>query len=78
MPVMAEHRTKEPGAGEEPPTSMTVAQFESTPEFRRLKTGMKQLLKVSKEDLDCMVLEARNLSSRVDNPNAPGRKKAAP
>jgi len=31
---------------------MTATQFENTPEFRRLRRGMKQLLKVSKSELD--------------------------
>jgi transposase-like protein len=67
MPAMEE--------GSVPP--MAAQQFENTPEFRRLKSGMKQLLKVTKKDLDRRVMEAKLNSERLDNPAAPGRKRKA-
>lgn len=55
---MAERRSVErrvqakAGAGEAERPPLTPEQFENTPEFRRFREGMKQLLKVSKAELD--------------------------
>jgi len=73
---MAERqRAKEAGAGEaEDRPPMTAAQFEATPEFRRFKSAMRKILKVSKSELDERVRTAKETSPRFGNPNAPGRK----
>jgi hypothetical protein len=42
-------------AGETPP--MTAEEFDNTPEFRRFRSGMKKLLKVSNAELDRRVEE---------------------
>jgi hypothetical protein len=62
----------EPGETHPPP--LNVREFLDSPEFRRFRTGMKKLLKVPKADLDHRVRTAKDLSPRVGNPNAPGRK----
>ena len=54
---------------------LTGAQFENTPEFRRFKTGMKELLKVSKAELDRRIEQAKQNSPRIGKLNAPGRKR---
>lgn len=54
MRAMAERQVDKvsTGPGETPPPPLTAEQFENTPEFRRFRTGMKELLKVSKADLN--------------------------
>jgi hypothetical protein len=42
---------------------MTPEQFEKSPEFRRFRTGMKSLLKVSKAELDRRVESAKKRKS---------------
>jgi hypothetical protein len=54
---------------------MNPDQFENTPEFRRFAARMKRLLQVSKRELDRRVREAKLNSDRIDNPDAPGRKR---
>ncbi len=54
---------------------LTAEQFEATPEFRKFKRAMREILKISKKDLDERVRHAKVTSPRVGNPNAPGRKK---
>jgi hypothetical protein len=72
---MAERRTKAAGAGDEedrPP--MTAEQFEASPEFRKFKSAVRKVLKVTKAELDERVRQAKETSPRFGNPNAPGRK----
>lgn len=57
------------GAGETHPPPMTAEWFENTPEFRRFRTGMKQLLKVSKSELDRRVETAKLNSARRKSRN---------
>jgi hypothetical protein len=54
---------------------MNAEQFRATPEFAHFKGVMRKLLAVPKEELDRRVREAKSASERVENPNAPGRKK---
>lgn len=76
---MADERQirKETRAGETHPPPMTAGRFERTPEFDRLKRVMRQLLRVPKSELDERVRQAKEVSPRTGNPNAPGRKKLA-
>jgi hypothetical protein len=78
---MAEERIPEetPGPGEAilPPPALTVREFLDSPEFRKFRTGIKKLLKVSKAELDERVENAKRTSPRAGNPNAPGRRKRA-
>jgi len=53
----------------------TAEQLETSPEFRRLRAGMKRILTVNKADLDRRVQEAKLNSDRIYNPKAPGRKR---
>ena len=62
-----------PGEAKSPPMSAT--EFEATPEFDIFRRGMKQLLKVSKAQLDARVKAEKEASPRAGNPNAPGRKR---
>jgi hypothetical protein len=73
---MAERQIRKEGlgAGEAHPPPMTAVQFENAPEFRRFKTGMRELLKVSKPELDRRIEHSKKASPRAGNPNAPGRK----
>jgi hypothetical protein len=75
---MAERpKTKAAGAGEaegRPP--MTAERFEASPEFRKFKSAMRKILKVSKPELDRRVQNAKETSPRFGNPSAPGRKSA--
>jgi hypothetical protein len=72
---MAERqRTKAAGAGETETPPMTTEQFEASPEFKKLKSAMRRLLKVPKAELDKRVTRAKSTSPRAGNPNAPGRK----
>ena len=73
---MVERRTsKATGAGEaEERPPLTAAQFEASPEFRKFKSAMRKVLKVSKSELDERVRHAKVTSPRFDNPNAAGRK----
>jgi len=64
------------GEGETHSPPITDQQFRESPELRRFKGIMKQLLKVPKEELAKRVEQARATSTRVGNPNAPGRKPA--
>jgi hypothetical protein len=56
---------------------MTSEQFEASPEFRKFKSAMQKILKVSKRELDRRVQDAKETSPRFGNPNAPGRKRNA-
>lgn len=69
-------KTKAAGAGQEdsPPGSLTPEQFESTPEFGRLKEAMREMLAVPKAVLDKRVEESKAASPRKGDPKAPGRK----
>jgi hypothetical protein len=73
---MAERqRNQSAGAGEtEDRPPMTAEQFEASPEFRKFKSAMRKILKVSKSELDERVRLAKEASPRFENPNAPGRK----
>jgi len=72
---MAErHETEETRAGETHPPPLTTEQFEASPEFRHMKTGMRKLLKVRKAELDERVQAAKEASPRTGNPRAPGAK----
>ena len=62
------------GPGETHLPPMTPERFLESPEFRKFRTGMKQLLKVPKARLDRLVEDAKADSPRAGNPNAPGRK----
>ena len=53
---------------------LTPEQFRETPEFRKFKGIMRNILKVPKTELDHRVRTAKELSPRAGNPNAPGRK----
>lgn len=77
---MAERQmgTNEATAGPTHPPPLTVEQFRASPEFRRLRVGMKKLLRVSKADLDRRLIAAKERSPRTGNPNAPGRKPKKP
>ena len=66
---------KETGPGKAEPPPLTPEQFENSKEFRRLRSGMRKLLKVSKAELDRRVEIAKQSSPRADNPDAPGRKR---
>jgi hypothetical protein len=73
---MAEWRqTEETGPGETHSPPLTPEQFKKTREFLRFKAGMREILRMSKAKLDERVEDARATSPRVDNPNAPGRKR---
>ena len=67
---------KEAGPGETHSPPLTPEKFRESLEFRRLRTGMKRLLKVPKVELDRRIAGAKEASPRAGNPNAPGRKKA--
>ena len=54
--------------------ALGVREFLGSPEFRRFRIGMKRLLKVPKSELDQRVLDAKETSLRIGNPNAPGRR----
>ena len=71
---MAERR-EETGAREAERPPLTSEQFEATPEFKTFRRAMKKLLKVPKSELDHRVRVAKERSPRIDNPNAPGRRK---
>jgi hypothetical protein len=73
---MAERQVdnKKTGTREAESPPLTAAQFETSPEFRRFRTGMKQLLKVSKAELDRRVAAEKIASTRIGNPKSPGRK----
>jgi len=64
---------EERGTREETPP-LTAEQFIATPEFRRLKKGMRKIVKVSKAEIEDRVQRARLSSPRAGNPNAPGRR----
>ena len=49
--------------------------FDSTPEFQHFKEVMRGVLSVPKGRLDELVERAKRESSRVGNPNAPGKKR---
>jgi len=53
---------------------MKPASFDSTPEFARFRTAMRNLLAVPKAELDEMVRAAKEASPRNGDPHAPGRK----
>jgi len=73
----AHNESKEAEPGETHPPPMTSEQFENAPEFRKLKRGMKKLLRVSKAELDERARLAKEASPRIGNPKAPGRKPVA-
>ena len=76
---MGERKIREKaGPGETHPPPLTPKQFVATPEFGRLKSGMRLLLSVPKTKLDRLVEDARADSPRMENPNAPGRKRSKP
>ena len=56
------------------PPPLRSDRFKATPEFRKFKSGMRRLLKVSKAELDDMVKASKERSPRAGNPNAPGRR----
>ena len=56
---------------------MESKEFEKSPEFRRFKSAMQRLVRVSKSELDELVKSAKEESPRNGNPNAPGRKAKA-
>lgn len=60
----------------EPPEAplLTTKQFRESPEFRKFKGIMRNILKVSKSDLDAKIRSAKKRSPRLANPNAVGRK----
>jgi hypothetical protein len=73
---MVERQIREKaGSGETHPPPLTPQRFIESPEFRRFRTGMKQLLKVPKARLDRLVEDARADSPRMGDANAPGRKR---
>ena len=75
---MVERKIREKaGPGGTHPPPLTAKQFEKTPEFGRLKSGMRLLLAVPKAKLDRLVQDAKADSPRAGNPNAPGRKRNA-
>jgi hypothetical protein len=49
--------------------------FDSTPEFQHFKEVMRGVLSVPKARLDALVEQAKKQSPRVNNPNAPGKKR---
>ena len=65
------------GPGETHPPPLSAREFLDSPEFRRFRTGMKKLLKVSKTELDRRMEHAIQISPRTGNPRAPGRKRLA-
>jgi hypothetical protein len=71
------HKTKLPGLttarAREAPFSR--ARFEAAPEFEAFKRGMKKLLAVPKATLDKRVEDWKATTPRLNNPNAPGRKR---
>ena len=64
-------KTPEPGKARQP---LSAARFKATPEYANFREGMKQLLTVSKAELDARVRAAKEASPRAGNPNAAGRK----
>jgi hypothetical protein len=69
------NKAPEPGKARQP---LSAARFKATPEYDNFRRGMKQLLTVSKAELDARVRAAKAASPRVGNPNAAGRKKNVP
>ena len=67
-------KTPESGKARQP---LSAARFKATPEYANFTRGMKQLLTVSKAELDERVRAAKAASPRAGNPNAAGRKKQA-
>ena len=57
--------------------ALGIREFLGSPEFRRFRSGMKKLIKVSKAELDAMIGHAKRTSPRAGNPKAPGRKASA-
>ena len=75
---MGERQIREKaGPGETHPPPLSAEKFTASLEFRKFRTGMKQLLKVPKAKLDRLVEDARADSPRMGDPNAPGRKRKA-
>ena len=73
---MGERKIREKaGPGETHPPPLTPKQFVATPEFERLKAGMRLILSVPKATLDRLVENAKADSPRMGDPNAPGRKR---
>lgn len=73
---MADRRTSKAARPRKapPPCGLTADQFRTTPEFARFKAVMRPLIAVPKAEVDAMVKAAREKSSRIGNPDAPGRK----
>ena len=69
-------KVRDTEAKERPPLS--VDRFRASPEFRKFKGIMRNLLSVTKPELDRMVEQAKKDSPRAGNPNAPGRKPKKP
>jgi hypothetical protein len=73
--MVERHESKAAGTGEtEDRPPMTTEQFEASPKFRKFKSAMRKILKVSKPELDERVRSAKESSPRFGNPNAAGRK----
>lgn len=72
---MSSKHIAESNLGETHPPPLTAEQFKLSPEFKRFKSRMKELLKVPKSELDHRVRTAKEASPRAGNPNAPGRKR---
>ena len=49
--------------------------FDSTPEFQHFTNIMRNLITVSKTELDELVRVSKDSSPRKNNPHSPGRKK---
>lgn len=68
---------KAPRQGKAHAPPVNAAEFEAAPEFEQFRAVMRCLLAVPKSELDELVIEAKAMSPRIDNPTSAGRKPKA-